>query len=165
VASTKAAWPFIVNGLPQGREGLYRPQIRQAVETAERLALPTLFGERPAAGLTGPASGLAGLYRAFTGLSSRGWAMIGAAIYQIEHASPSAARFARANVALYIDGIYDGQFGLGQIGTHLLQAYNKLGGQTVFGVALRQPEVAALAGAYTEGRDRLEPHVGVKLGS
>jgi hypothetical protein len=164
VAATKAAWPSIVDGLPAGGR-LYSPQIQTAIETAERLTLPTLLGERQAAALTGPASGIAGLYRAFEGLAGRGWQMVGATIYQIEHGPPPAARFAHANAALYIDSIYDAHFGLGQIGKQLQPAYERLGGEKVFGVALRQAEVNALVAAYSEAATRLEPHVAVKLGS
>lgn len=164
-ATSKAAWPLIVAGLPARRNGLYPPQTQAAVETAERLDLPTLFSEQQAAALTGPASSLVGLYRAYAGLASRGWQMVGAAIYQIEHGSASAGRFARANSPLYIDGIYDGHFGLGQIGKQLRSAYQKLGGQEAFGVALSQAEVDALATFYSPARNRLEPHVTVKLGS
>ena len=45
--------------------------------------------------------------------------MIGAAVYQIEHGTPPRARFARENVPLYIDSVYDAHFGLGQIGKQL----------------------------------------------
>ena len=165
VTASRAAWPAIVNGLPARSTGLYSAPVQHAVESAARLELPSLFNEQQAAALTGPASSLTGLYRAFTGLASRGWQMVGAAIYQIEHGAPSGARFARANLALYIDGIYDAHFGLGQIGKQLLAAYKKLGGQEVFGVALTQAEVNALAGFYSQDRDRLDPHVTVKLGS
>jgi hypothetical protein len=155
----------VANGLPRRSTGLYTPQVRAAIETAERLQLPTLFDEKQAAELTGEASSIAGLYRAFEGLASRGWQMIGSGIYQIEHGSPPSARFSRANVPLYIDSVYDGHFGLAQIGKKLQAAYKKLGGQTAFGVALTQAEVDALAAAYSEERNRLEPHVAVKLGS
>jgi hypothetical protein len=165
VAATRAAWPFIVNGLPARTSGLYPPQVRAAIENAERLQLPLLFDEKHAAELTGEAASIAGLYRAFTGLTSRGWQMIGAAIYQIEHGQRPSARFARANTPLYIDGLYDGHFGLGQLGKKLLASYKKLGGEKVFGVALTQAEVNALANTYSGASDRLEPHVGVKLGS
>jgi hypothetical protein len=165
VAATRAAWPQIYAGLADRRAGLYTPQIRNAIETASRLDLPTLFEPRPAASLTGPASGVTGLYRAFSGLAGRGWKMIGAAISQIEHGTPPAARFARDNVALYIDSIYDAHFGLAQIGKQLRAAYTKLGGQDVFGEALSQAEVDALAQAYSEASDRLEPHVQVALGT
>jgi hypothetical protein len=165
VAATKAAWPAIVDGLPPRRSGLYTPQVRAAIEAAADLQLPTLLGERQASGLTGPASSIAGLYRAFAVLAGKGWQLVGAAIYQIEHGSPQAARFARANVALYIDSIYDSHFGVAQIGKQLTLAYKKLGGQEAFGVALNQAEANALAATYSEERDRLVPHVVVKLGS
>jgi hypothetical protein len=165
VNATKAAWPFVYRGLPASSKGLYGPQVEAAIETAERLQLPTLLGEKEAAALTGPASSIAGLYRAFEGLASKGWQLLGGSIYQIEHGSATAASFARANVALYIDSIYDAHFSLAQIGKQLLKAYKKLGGQKVFEHALSQAEVDALAAAYSEGRDRPQPHVGVQLGS
>jgi len=165
VAATKAAWPYVAYGLPPRRFGLYPPQVRAAIESAEELQLPTVLDERNASALTGAAYGIAGLYREFTGLASRGWQGVGAAIYQVEHGSRAAARFARSNVALYIDSVYDGHFGLGQIGKQLLPAYKKLGGEEVFGVALTQAEANALAAFYSEANNRLEPHVVVKLGS
>jgi len=165
VAATNAAWPLIYDGLPARRSGLYAPQIRAAIEAAADLQLPTLLGEQQVAALTGPASSIAGLYRAFAALAGKGWQLVGAAIYQIEHGSPEAARFARANVALYIDSIYDAHFGLAQIGKQLTRAYKKLGGQDAFGVALDQAEVDELAVTYSEARVRLDPHVAVKLGS
>ncbi len=165
VAATKAAWPSIHDGLPDRSSGLYGPAIRAASESAERLTLPTLLEERNAAALTGPASGIASLYRAFSGLAQRSWQMIAASIAQIEHGTPVSRRFARANLALYIDSIYDAHFGLGQIGKQLLPAYQKLGGAAAFGSDLTQAEVEQLAASYSEASDRLRPHVGVKLGS
>ena len=164
VAAAKAAWPLIANGLPRRRSGLYRPRMRAAIESAEHLELPTIFEEREAAAMSGPANDIVGLYREFTGLAGRGWAMLGGAIFQIEHGTPQAARFARENVPLYIDSVYDAHFGLAQIGKKLLPAYKKLGGQAVFGEALTQDEVNAIASFYSEHRNRLEPHVGVRLG-
>ncbi len=165
VTTTRAAWPYVAGGLPRRNSGLYVPAVRMAIEYAERLQLPTLLGEREAASLTGPAYEIAGLYREFTGLAGRGWQMIGAAVYQIEHGSPQSARFARANVALYIDAVYDAHFGLAQIGKKLLPAYTKLGGERVFGEALTLAEAESIADVYSEAHDRLQPHVGVKLGS
>ena len=75
------------------------------------------------------------------------------------------ARFARENVALYIESVYDGHFALAQIGKQLLDGYRTLGGQAPFGGTLTQAEVDALASAYSEAADRLHPHVGVRLGS
>jgi hypothetical protein len=165
VAATRSAWPLIANGLADRETNLYPASVRTAIESASRLSLPTILNERNAEALTGPAYGIASLYREFTGLASRGWGMLGASIYQIEHGSPHAAHFARSNSPLYIDAVYDAHFGLGQIGKQLKAAYAKLGGEPVFGVALTQAEADALAAAYSEDRARLQPHVGVKLGS
>ncbi len=86
----------------------------------------------------------------------------------IEHAlavSGPGASFARANAPLYIESVYDGHFGLAQIGKNLVAGYQKLGGPAAFGTALRSAEVARLAAAYSEPAVRLHPHPGVKLGS
>lgn len=91
--------------------------------------------------------------------------MIGAAIYQIEHGSPSAARFARANVGLYIESIYDGHFALAQISKQLLKAYEKLGGAKGFGSTLPEAQVLGLARTYDKERDELEPKEKLTLGS
>jgi len=165
VAATKAAWPLVANGLPADTRTISRPAIKAAAERAAALRVPELFEERAAASLTGPASSLAGLFRAYSGLSTRGWQLIGAAIDQTEHGSPVAARFARANVALYIESVYDAHFGLAQVGQHLVAAYEKLGGAAAFGTSLTQAEVDRLADTYSEASDRLHPHPGVKLGS
>jgi hypothetical protein len=165
VTATKAAWPQISGGLAPRRQGLYTREISEAVAAAERVRLPRLFEERQAVALTGPAAGVAGLYRSFAALAGKGWQMVGAAIYQIEHGYPSSGRFARTNSPLYIDSIYDAHFSLSQISKQLLAGYAKLGGEAKFGHALTQAEVEGLARTYDEPHDRLEPHVGVLLGS
>ena len=165
VAATKAAWPLVANGLPRDTRTIVRPPIRAATETAAKLEVPALFREAEAVTLTGPAAALAGLFRSYSTLAARGWQLIGTAIDQIEHASARTARFARANVALYIESVYDGHFNLSQIGKSLVSAYRKLGGEGAFGRALTHSEVDALARAYSEKADRLHPHVGVRLGS
>jgi hypothetical protein len=165
VRASRAAWPFVYAGLPPGRRGLYRPEVAVAVEAAARLELPVLFQERPAAALTGPASNIAGLYRTFAELAGRGWQMIGAAIYQAEHGGPSAARFARDNVALYIESVYDGHFALAQISKQLRKAYEKLGGRAALGTTLPESEVVGLERTYDEERDELQPKETVKLGT
>jgi hypothetical protein len=164
VAATKAAWPLIANGLPPETRALVGP-VGAAAASAARVPLPALFGEAPAASLTGPASGLAGLFRTYSGLSKHGWQMIAASIEQIQHGSPASARFARENVALYIESVYDAHFALGQAGKQLSRAYRMLGGAPGFGRSLSQAEVNALGEAYSEASDRLYPHVGVRLGS
>ena len=98
-------------------------------------------------------------------LAALGWRMTGAAINQIQRGSPTEARFARKNVALYIESVYDAHFELAQLGKQLLDGYRALGGPKAFKGSLSQEEVDALARAYSEAADRLHPHVGVRLGS
>jgi len=165
VAATKAAWPLVVNGLPPDTRSIPHRPIAAASERAGALSVPGLFEEREAASLTGPGSSLASSFRTFARLAARGWQLIGASIAQIEHGSPAAARFARANIALYIESVYDAHFSLAQIGKQLLAGYKKLGGVSAFASALTQAEVNALASSYSEANDRLHPHTGVRLGS
>jgi hypothetical protein len=165
VAATKAAWPLVADGLPADTRTISRPAIRTAIERAATLSLPELFGERQAAAITGPSSPVTGTFRTFSLLATRGWRLIGAAIEQIEHGSPAGARFARANVALYIESVYDAHFSLAQIGKKMLKGYNELGGEKAFGASLTQAEIDGLAATYSEATDRLYPHVGVRLGS
>jgi hypothetical protein len=165
VASTKAAWPLVAHGLPANTSAIARPPIVAATAVAAKLQLPGLFEETQAATLTGPGAQLAGLFRSFDGLATRGWRMIGASIEAIEHGSPAAATIARANVALYIESVYDAHFTLAQLGKQLLAGYRKLGGAATFGATLSGEEVDALAQTYSEASDRLHPHPGVRLGS
>ena len=165
VAASKRAWPLVVNGLsanPGATPGL---PIAAAGASAARVKVPPLLEEAQAVSLTGPAAQLAGLFRAYIGLTSRGWKMIAASIELIEHGRPASARFARDNVALYIESVYDGNFPLAQIGNHLRGGYRRLGGPAAFAGGLTQRQVNALASAYSEANDRLHPHVGVRLGS
>lgn len=164
VAATKQAWPLVADGLPRTPSPVALGEIAHARELAQRLRLPAIFGEAQAATLTGPASHLAGLFRSFTGLSTRGWQQIDAAALQSERGS-SAARFARANVALYIESVYDGHFGLAQLGKQVRAGYEQLGGAAAFGSSLTDAEVKQLERSYSEANDRLHPHVGVRLGS
>jgi hypothetical protein len=165
VAATKAAWPLVVHGLPEKISTLSRPTIELAVERSRELKLPGLFEEGEAASITGPGASLASLFRGYSRLATRGWRMIGAAIEEIEHGSPAGARFARANVALYVESVYDGHFELAQIGKKLVKGYKDQGGPEAFGASLTQAEVEGLAQTYSEPSDRLYPHTAVKLGS
>jgi hypothetical protein len=164
VRATKAAWPFVVNGLPT-HGALARGHVSAAATAAAGVSVPAIFQEDQAGALTGPASSLGGLYHGYVELSKRGWQLIEGAIAQIESGPPATAAFARANVALYIESVYDGHFSLAQIGKQLAAGYDKLGGPAAFGTSLTRAEVDALARAYSEASDRLHPHVGVKLGS
>lgn len=167
VATAKRAWPLIANGLPTSAGALAstRVPVAGAATSAAHVPTPPALGEAQADSLTGAGAGLAGLFRNYIGLTTRGWTLTGAAIDQIQHDSPAVARFARENVGLYIESVYDGHFDLAQIGKHLTDGYRRLGGPAAFGRALTQAEVEALADAYSEARVRLHPHTGVRLGS
>lgn len=165
VTATRAAWRSVANGLPADAGSVPQPRIRAAAQQANAIRIPGLLERSRASGLTGPASGIAGLFRGFAGLAGRGWHMIGGALDEIERGPSATARFARANVALYIESVYDAHFGLAQIGKRLLSAYVALGGPTAFGTSLTQAEVDRLAAAYSEAAARLHPHPRVRLGS
>ena len=166
VAATKAAWPLIANGLGTGaRSPSSAPLLAKATLAAAQLRLPALFGEAQARTLTGPAAQLSGLFRSYSLLSARGWRLLDAQLAQIRSGSPASARFAAENAPLYIESIYDGHFTLAQIGKKLLAAYDKLGGPAAFGASLTQARVDAIARTYSEARDRLHPHVAVRVGS
>jgi hypothetical protein len=165
VAAAKRAWPLVANGLPRNAVAIGRAPIAAAAQSAASIQLPMLLQEAQTAALTGPAAPLAGLVRSYILLATRGWRLIGAAIDQIGQGSTTSARFARQNVSLYIESVYDGHFTLAQIGKQLLAGYRKLGGGAAFGAGLTQAEVDRLASAYSEATDRLHPHVGTRLGS
>lgn len=164
VAATKSAWPLVANGLPAKIATEDEAKIATATRLALALKLPGVLGEHRSEGLTGAGASLAGTFRAFAELSGRGWQMIQAS-YLAGRSDTSAASFDRANVALYIESVYDAHFGLAQIGKKLLAGYEKLGGPAVFGSTLPRAEVERLARDYSEASARLHPHTGVKLGS
>ncbi|MCW3020211.1 MAG: hypothetical protein JWN10_2519 [Solirubrobacterales bacterium] len=165
VQATKAAWPLIIDGLPANIRKLPRTPLRIAGERASALRLPSVFEEHHAASLTGPATSLAGTFRNYYLLTGRGWRLIGAAIEQSERGPRAAASFARANVALYIESVYDAHFALAQIGKQMPIDYERLGGAAAFGSSLTPSEVDALARSYSEANDRLQPRARVRLGS
>jgi hypothetical protein len=139
--------------------------VSTASRNARAIVVPGLLRVGKARELTGPAAGIAGLFGPFVGLTERGWTLTGAAIDEIAGGTPTSARFARENVALYIDSIYDGHFDAASIGKSLLAGYLKLGGSQAFGATLTQTEVEGLARAYSPKAERLHPHPGVSLGS
>jgi hypothetical protein len=164
-AAAKRAWRLVADGLPQALSPALSVQVRNAAAAAAAVPSPPPLGEAQARALTGPAAQLAGLFRSYVLLTSRGWRMIAATVVEMEQGAPAAARFARENVALYIDSVYDGHFALAQVARKLLAGYRKLGGAAAFGPALSPRAVGALAGAYSEAAVRLHPHVGVRFGS
>ncbi|HLH13991.1 MAG TPA: hypothetical protein VKV16_04320 [Solirubrobacteraceae bacterium] len=164
-AATKAAWPDLFGGLARTPGARTRAAIARAGERAAALGTPGVLGEHLDATLTGPGSGLSSQFRGASVIAARSWREIAFAVEQIEHGSALAARFARANVALYIEGVYDSHFTLAQIGKQVQDDYEKLGGAGAFAASLTPTEVRALADAYSEPRERLYPHETVKLGS
>jgi hypothetical protein len=157
----KIYWPSIEQVLAPS----FSPRpLRLGEADLTKLPLPALFGELQARSLTGPAASIAGLFRYSVLLITRGWKMAFASSDQGAR-SPAASRFARENIGLYIESIYDGNFGLAQIGKKLLAAYEKLGGAGAFGATLTQAQVDALARTYSEPTLRLHPHPPVSVGS
>jgi hypothetical protein len=164
-ASARIAWPLVANGLPATIPPATRTALSAANGAARAIVLPPMMGEVQARSLTGPAAGITGLFRTFYGLTERGWTLVAAAGKEIDSDPTVAARFARENVALYIDSVYDGHFDAALVGKSLLAGYKKLGGAKAFGTTLTRAEVDAVAGAYSPATERLHPHPGVKLGS
>ncbi len=168
VAASRVAWPSIAGGLPQTLESGLRTAIDAANAQAKALPEPSFLAN--ARKLTGPASGIAGIYENYEQLAQRGWNLTEAAVRTIASAAPATsataasastvaqASFERANSPLYIDAIYDGHFDLSLLGKSLMSDYEKLGGQQAFGAALTQAQVNALAEAYSIPTVRLEPH-------
>jgi hypothetical protein len=167
LAAGRSAWPLLVNGLPSDPKALARtrPPVAAAAASAAKIPIPPPLTRAQFVLLTGPGSPIAGLFRHYLGLVRPGWTQIAAAIEQIEHGAPGAARFARENVNLYIESTYDGQFDLSQIDKHLERGYSELGGPSAFGGALSQAEVRELEATYSEAAARLQPHASVKLGT
>jgi hypothetical protein len=170
VGASRVAWPSIAGGLPQTLESGLHTAVSAANARAKALPEPLFLAN--ARKLTGPASGIAGIYESYEHLAQRGWNLTEAAIQTISSATAptgnglsqartaAQASFERANSPLYIDAIYDGHFDLSLLGKSLVSGYEKLGGPQAFGAALTQAQVNALAGAYSIPAARLEPHPG-----
>jgi hypothetical protein len=165
VAAARQAWPSVADGLRRVVTPTARGAIEAAAASAGAIPTPSPLTRTQAPSLTGPASEITGLFDNYLSLASRGWQLIAATTEKIQRGSTPAARFAGENVALYIESVYDGHFSLAQIGKKLRAGYRVLGGASAFGTALTPARVSALAGTYSEARDRLHPHVGVRLGS
>jgi hypothetical protein len=167
VHASRGVWPLIYNGLPARMQ----PRLRAGVSAASALAgsLPAPRFMADTATITGPASGIAGLYEDYDRLAERGWRLTETTVDAIAGGTPAVARFVRANSPLYIDSIYDGHFYLASIGKRVLAGYEKLvqpgehedgTGARVFAVRLTRAQVLALAGFYSKPRALLEPHPG-----
>ncbi len=167
VRASRALWPAIYNGLPARID----PDLRSAVNAASALAgsLPAPRFMQSTATLTGPASGIAGLYEDFDRLAERGWRLTETTVAAIAEGRPAVARFVRANSGLYVDSIYDAHFYLSAIGKRLLEGYEKLAeqgehengtGARAFAARLTPALLAALARFYSKPGVLLEPHPG-----
>ena len=165
VAATKDAWPAILGGVKGRPSPRTRAKVRLAARRAAQLPLPALLTEEGSAQLTGPASPLANRFRSFRTLGSRSWQLLESSLEQIEHGSRSQAEFARRNLPLYIESVYDAHFTLAETGKQLLAAYKKLGGEKTFGASMTTSQIQQLADQYSKERNELSPKEQVKLGS
>jgi hypothetical protein len=156
VQASRGAWPSIASGLPQRLSPALRAAVAHASAQAAALLAPSFLAESRR--LTGPASGIGGLYESYERLAPRAWRLTDAGIQAIVSTTPAVAEFARGNSSLYIDAIYDAHFDLSLVGKSLLSAYEKLGGAGAFGAKLPAGKLAALAAAYSIPTVRLEPH-------
>jgi hypothetical protein len=167
VSTSRQVWPLIYNGLPRRIGARLQAGVRAASAVAGDLPAPRFMSRQ--ANLTGPASGIAGLYEDYDRLVERGWRLTETGVAGIASGPVSVASFVRANSSLYIDAIYDGHFDLSLIGKKLLDGYKKIvklsgerkfAGIAGFGSRLTQRQIDALAAAYSIPATRLEPHPG-----
>jgi hypothetical protein len=167
VATSRAVWPLVYNGLPRRIGARLQSGVKAASDVAGALPAPRFMARQ--ATLTGPASGIAGLYEDYDRLAERGWRLTETGVSGIVSGPVSVARFVRANSSLYIDAIYDGHFDLSLIGKKLLDGYEKIeklgtqkkfAGIDGFGARLTQREVQALAAAYSIPAVGVQPHPG-----
>jgi hypothetical protein len=161
VAAARAAWPALAHGLPHNPTPATQLAVATATHRAGAIELPG-YVTSEAGGLTGPATALGGLLKAYAVLTQRGWRFLAAALTGQTTArgrtTTAAAQFLRANAGLYIYCVYDGHYDLSLVGKALQDAYRKLGGQPAFGRSLTQRQVEALASAYSIPATRLTPH-------
>ncbi len=153
VAAARTAWPALAHGLPRNPSPATRLATAAAAHRVGVIALPG-YVTSEAGGLTGPATALGGLLKAYAVLTQRGWRFVAATLA----AEPAAAQFLRANAGLYIYCVYDGHYDLSLVGKALQDAYRKLGGPPAFGGSLTQRQVETLARTYSIPATRLAPH-------
>ncbi len=180
VAAARTAWPALAHGFPRNPSPATQLATATATHRAAAIALPG-YVTTETAGLTGPATTLGGLLKAYAVLTQRGWRFLAAALGaghsggkigagapgaggsrqsagQNGSTTTTAAQFLRANAGLYIYCVYDGHYDLSLVGKALQDAYRKLGGPPEFGRTLTQRQVEALAHAYSIPATRLAPH-------
>lgn len=156
VRTARAAYPSLAAGIPSRVGPSLSAAVDRASATAGALPAPPFLAKTRQ--LTGPASGIAGLYEDYERLAERGWRLTETTVSGIASGGPRVASFVRANSSLYIDCIYDAHFDLSSIAKHLTDGYAKLGGPAGFGPALTPSQLEALAAAYSIPAVRLQPH-------
>ena len=87
VAASRVAWPSIAGGLPQALGSGLRTAVSAANTRAKALPEPSFLAN--ARKLTGPASGIAGIYENYEQLAQRGWNLTEAAVQTIASAGSS----------------------------------------------------------------------------
>lgn len=158
LAAARAAWPAISRGVPTSTTHRLRRSIALALAHAKAIPTPAFMAR--AGQLTGPAAALAGRLASFETLSQNCWQQVAATAAPRAARTSAAARFLRANAALYVGCIYDGHYNLSTIGEILEHAYRELGGPAAFGADLPPPELQALVRAYSPPATRLQPKPG-----
>ncbi len=163
VAASRSPWSLIARGLPAVISPSLRAQIAAASSRASHIQAPPFMAYPQGAAasftreLTGPASGIAGLFQSYASLSGRGWEILAADTQTINGGGPANTRFVQANIDLYLACVYDGHFDLGLIGKALTDGYRKLSSNGGFGNELTPEQISSLADFYSTSL-RLEPH-------
>jgi hypothetical protein len=167
LAATRALWPLIDHGLLRHRSrargahvelrtsALLTGRLTAAERAAAQMPMELLPGAEE---LTGPASGLAGLYALSSGLASHSLAELAAAQRLGPGARGATASYLRGNVNMYVADLYDAYFDLSYIGKGLREAYRRMGAERSFGKALSAAQVARVARFYSPTNLRLRPH-------
>ncbi len=161
IVAARAAWPGIVEGLPQVVAPASRALMFVGMRRSEELSTPGFISY--AGQLTGSSAAIAGLLLSYEQLAQRGWTMTLAAAAHLNGSSAlpaSALEFLRTNAALYIGCIYDAHYNLSVIGERIRSAYTKLGGPAGFGGAGGALPASLMAGViafYSPPSARLAP--------
>lgn len=168
IAASRALWPLIDHGLLRHLHRARGPrlELRSGAELARRLdAAEAAARQLPAQlladaeELTGPASGLAGLYALSSGLTMHSLEALAAAERLGPSAGEATAGYLRGNVNMYVADLYDAHFDFSYIGKALRDAYRKMGGERTFGRRLSRAQVANIARFYSPANVRLHPHL------
>ena len=146
VRLTQRGWQYLATALGAG-SGIAVSHAKAPVHQAARVG-----------GSAAPAPGGGGGAAVAPGVGGAAAARGAAPAARGAGVSTAAARFLRANAALYIYCVYDGHWDLSLIGKVVQSAYGDLGGPSAFGASLTPSQVEALARAYSIPAARLEPH-------